>query len=45
MQSMSTEVGADSPVSRGNRVVVVSLPSLSLLGLLGLGLLLSGLQT
>ncbi len=45
---MTLEVDADSPVSRGNRSVVVSLPNQSptlLLGLLVLGLLISGLQT
>ena len=36
------EVGAVSPTSRGDRVVVGSPPALSLLGLLGLGLLLLG---
>ncbi len=43
-----SEVDADSPASRGNRSVVVSLPNQSptlLLGLLVLGLLISGLQT
>ncbi len=43
-----SEVDADSPASRGNRGVIVSSPTQSptlLLGLLGLGLLLGGLQT
>ena len=47
-QILTLEVDADSPASRGNRVVIVSLPTPSLglsLGLLGLGLLVSGLQT
>ena len=45
---MTLEVDADSPASRGNRVVIVSLPTISqglTLGLLVLGLLLSGLHT
>ena len=43
---MTLEVDTDSPASRGNRVVVVSLPTISLiLGLLVIGLLLSRLQT
>ncbi len=44
----ATEVDADSPASRGDRAVIVSLPTRILglsLGLLGLGLLLSGLET
>ena len=41
---MNTEVDADSPANRGNRVVVVSLLNLSLLLLLG-SLLISGLRT
>jgi len=41
---MTLEVDADSPASRGNRVVIVSLPTISL-GLLVLGLLVSGLHT
>ena len=48
IRTISSEVDADSPASRGNRVVIVSLPTQSLqivLGLLGLGLLLSGLRT
>ena len=43
-----SEVDADSPASRGNRGVIVSLPTQSpqlALGLLVLGLLISGLQT
>ncbi len=43
-----SEVDAVSPASRGTRGVVVSLPNQSptlLLGLLVLGLLISGLQT
>ena len=40
---LTLEVDADSPASRGDRAVIVSLPSLSL-GLLGLGLLISGLH-
>ena len=43
-----SEVDADSPASRGTRGVVVSSPTQSptlLLGLLVLGLLISGLQT
>ena len=45
-QTLTLEVDADSPASRGNRVVVVSLPTISLiLGLLVIGLLLSRLQT
>ena len=36
------EVNPVSPKRRGNRVVVVSPPALSLIGLLGLGLLLLG---
>ena len=41
---MTLEVDADSPASRGNRVVVDSLSPLSL-ELLGIGLLVCGLQT
>ena len=41
---MTLEVDADSPASRGNRVVIDSLPTISL-GLLVLGLLVCGLQT
>ena len=43
--SAVTEVDAVSPANRGNRLVLLSLPTLSLVGLLGLGLLISGLQT
>ncbi len=41
---MTLEVDADSPASRGTRAVVDSLPTISL-ELLGLGLLVCGLQT
>ena len=36
------EVGTVSPTSRGDRVIIESLPALSPLGLLGLSLLLLG---
>ena len=43
--SAVTEVDAVSPANRGNRLVLLSLPTPSLVGLLGLGLLISRLQT
>ncbi len=45
IKTISSEVDAVSPASRGTRGVIVSLLAISLLGLLVLGLLISGLQT